>query len=193
MVLARVDFQLDRVARRAQRRRQPLAVAGAHGNVRPAADQQHRWRARRGEMNRLGLVQARPLAHRGHRARVGERQEIIRPRQQRGGADGARIDPGIAEVMVIERQQRGDMRPGRMTGQRDPRRIAAIGCGMVAHPPHCCRAILDEAGEANLRRQPVIGDDRDEIMRRERPPGKAIAAALARIPRPAVKEDHHRQ
>src|SRR3546814_2187937 len=44
-----------------------------------------------------------------------------------------------------------------------------------------------------LRHQPVIGDDGDETLPRQRASRKAIAATLAAVPAAAVEEDDHRQ
>ena len=155
--------------------------------------QQDRRGVRADEADRLGLARAGPLAERVAAAGFGEGIEIGRRGEQGGGADDLGVDPGVAQVMRVEREHRGFVGPRRMTGEGDPPWIAAVPRDVVACPAHRQRAVLEKGGEADFGDKAVIGDDGDEAARGEGPPDEAIVAAIARHPAAAVEEDDHRQ
>ena len=95
--------------------------------------------------------------------------------------------------MAVEGNKHRDMRPGRVTGDGDARRVAATRGDVVDRPADRGGGIVDERREAYRRNQPVIGHDDDEAPRRDRPRGKGIAAAVSRIPPAAIEEHDNRK
>src|SRR3546814_7776342 len=78
-----------------------------------------------------------------------------------------------------------------MAHQRDPVRVAAQRSDMFVRPRDRCRAVLQKVGPMRLGHQPVIGDDGDEALPRQRASRKAVTAPLAAVPAAAMEEDDH--
>src|SRR3546814_10239267 len=76
-----------------------------------------------------------------------------------------------------------------MAHQRDPVRVAAQRSDMFVRPRDRCRAVLQKVGPMRLGHQPVIGDDGDEALPRQRASRKAVTAPLAAVPAAAMEED----
>ena len=124
--------------------------------------QQHRRSIAPDEVDRLRFARARPLPERIPAALFGERIKIIGSGQQRRGADDGRVDARVAQIVAVERQHGRIISARAVPAECDPRRVSTEPSDMVLNPTHGLGAIFQEGREADLRHQPVIGQDGDE-------------------------------
>ena len=123
---------------------------------------------------------------------VRQGQEIIGAGDPDHAADLADIRTGLQQICPVRHQHHGVVGARRMSGQEQPRRIAAISGGMGADIGESLGAVLKEIGVAHLRKQPVIRHrDHDAFA------GKGLAKRQIEIfapafPRAAIEEQDHR-
>ena len=114
-----------------------------------------------------------------------KRQEVIGARK---GDHGAQLDVCIeidaGKPFPIERQHRSKMGAGGMADDDDPAPIAPEFGDMIHRPAHRRIRIFDEAGEWDLRINPVVGSDGRKASGCQHRSNKKTVASLAFHPPP---------